>query len=226
MPTVLAATSAIVEPPKGVLMTSCREVVHVGDSCSLGLISAKYIPNEEDRLEGRYRAVGVQLFYQEIRGGRSIVERLNGHPNAYTVVSTKHSVNYKGCYVMALGNGDSANVKGDEPELSRRIDSIMRVAAGQPVLWTTTKTLLDKGPYQNQYIEHWNSMLVAACARHPNMRVFDYASEVKDDWYLPDKIHPNDLGAKERADRIAKALAVAFPKDGPSPDTCLVHSTP
>ena len=209
-----------------VLQTSCTQLVHVGDSTSLGLMSAKYLPQPADRLDAQYGDVGVKIFVPEISGGRAIVEKLNGHPSAYEIVSGKHSGGYKGCWVFALGIGDAATIHGNIPGLSHRIDWMMDVAGGTPVLWTTTKTLLKKGPYDDAYMRSWNEALTQACTRHPNMRVFDWASEVQDGWYLADQIHPNDLGSKERAARIARALAVAFPKDGPSPNGCLVRSTP
>jgi hypothetical protein len=73
-------------------------------------------------------------------------------------------------------------------------------------------------------MESWNRALVEACSRHANMRVYDWASEVQDEWYLPDEIHPNGPGAKERASRFAKALAIAFPKDRPPPPQCLIRT--
>jgi peptidoglycan/LPS O-acetylase OafA/YrhL len=222
---LMAATTGTAPLPEAAL-TSCTSLVHVGDSTSLGLMSAKYLPDPADRLDAQYGAVGVKLFVPEIYGGRAIVEKLNGHPSAYEVVAWKKATGYKGCWVLALGIGDAATVRGNVAALSQRIDWMMEAADGNPVMWTTTKTLLDKGPYDDAYMKSWNGALVQACARYPNMRVFDWASEVQDDWYLADEIHPNDPGSKQRAARMAKALAVAFPKDRPSPPGCLVRSTP
>jgi len=227
-PTVLyeVAPVASVEPAKAIALTSCTQLVHIGDSTSIGLMSKKYLPAPEDRLDARYRDVGVRVFVAEISGGRSIVERFKDEQeSAFEIVNGKSSGGYKGCWVFALGIGDSATVRGNLPGLSQRMDWMMRAASGAPVLWTTTKTLLSKGPYQNSYMDSWNTALVQACARYPNMRVYDWASEVRDDWYLPDKIHPNAPGSKQRAARIANALAVAFPKNGASPTECLVRST-
>jgi hypothetical protein len=98
------------------------------------------------------------------------------------------------------------------------------IGAELPVLWTTTKTLKDRGPYENAHMQSWSQALTEACARHPRMRVYDWASEVEDDWFSTDKIHYNSTGYRERAARIARALARAFPKDGDSPPGCLVGS--
>ena len=56
-----------------------------------------------------------------------------------------------------------------------------------------------------------------ACARYPNMRVYDWASEVKDSWFIDDGIHFTTKGYRERGKRTARALATAFPKDGGLP---------
>jgi peptidoglycan/LPS O-acetylase OafA/YrhL len=206
--------------------TSCSILVHVGDSTSLGMMSKTYLPDDADRLDARYRDVGVQFFVPEISGGRAIVEKIKvTQKNAWEIVTAKASGGYKGCWVIALGIGDSATLKGNGDGLSQRIDSMMKAAKDARVMWTTGKTLLEKGPYQNAYLDAWNAALLDACTRHPNMRVYDWASEVRDEWYLPDKIHPNEIGSKERAARIANAVAVAFPKDAASPESCVVRST-
>jgi len=218
-----AGSVVAVSVTKEALLTSCTQLVHVGDSTSLGLASKRYIPLAEDRLDARYRAVGVEMFVPEIAGGRAIVEKYKDIPSAYEVVSWK--AGYKGCWVFALGIGDSANIRGNVQGLSQRIDWMMARADGAPVLWTNTKTLLDKGPYANVFMNGWHQALVQACGRYPNMRVYDWANEAQDGWYLPDKIHPNEIGSKERAARIAKALAVAFPKDRAPSAECVVRST-
>jgi peptidoglycan/LPS O-acetylase OafA/YrhL len=217
---VQPATTAPAEPK-----TSCTEVVHVGDSTSLGLVSFNYIQKSQDQIGARYRSVGVTRFFPAISGARSMVEVYKDQPNATDVVKKKVEGGYRGCWVMALGTNDPANTAGDAERLTERIDAMMAVVGSAPVLWTTTKTLLEKGPYKNANMESWNRTLVEACSRHPNMRVWDWASEVKDDWFTTDGIHFNVPGYKERAARFALALARAFPKDGPPPSGCLVRSS-
>ena len=206
------------------LRTACREVVHVGDSTSLGLVSAALLPDTDDQIAARYHAVGVERFWPEISGARSMVEKWKDQPNATDIVKKRHDGGYKGCYVMALGTNDPANTAGDGPTLAARIDAVMDEIGDAPALWTTTRTLKDKGPYKNENMASWNATLVAACARHKNMRVYDWATEVRDDWFTVDEIHFNPLGYRERARRLAKALAIAFPAgDAPSAE-CVVRT--
>jgi lysophospholipase L1-like esterase len=206
-------------------MTSCREVLHVGDSTSLGLVSSYVLPNADDQIGARYRAVGIERFLPEIRGARSMVEMYRDEPNATQVVRQQTASGYAGCFVLALGTNDSANTGGDVARLGSRIDAMMAlIGPDHPALWTTVRTLHDGGPYQNAHMQSWTQALTQACTRHPNMRVYDWASEVKDEWFSKDGIHPGGTGYRERAARMARALARAFPKDGAPPARCLVGS--
>lgn len=155
-----------------------------------------------------------------------MVERLVNQENATEVVERTRAGGFDGCWVLAVGVNDSANVRGNLGKLSARIDTMMAKVGGAPVLWTTSKTLLRAGPYQNENMEAWNQAIASVCARYPNVRVYDWASEVEDAWFVDDGIHPNATGFRERAARIAKALAIAFPSAGRSPARCLVRTTP
>jgi hypothetical protein len=46
------------------------------------------------------------------------------------------------------------------------------------------------------------------------MCVYDWASVVKDNWFISDGIHFTSRGYAARAHRIARALAAAFPRGG------------
>jgi lysophospholipase L1-like esterase len=205
-------------------MTSCREVLHVGDSTSVGLVSNAFLP-EADQIEARYRAVGVERFLPEISGARSMVEVYRDQPNATQVVRRAMASGYRGCVVLALGTNDAANTAGNLAAMGARIDAMMAIIGPSlPVLWTTTKTLKDRGPYQNAHMQSWRQALTDACTRHPGMRVYDWASEVRDEWFSSDAIHYNSTGYRERAARIARALARAFPRNAPPPAGCFVGS--
>ena len=70
-------------PHKGPLRTSCKSVVHIGDSTSEGLISADYLPDPKQRIPAQYARVGATTQHMEITGATSIVETLPGGMNAY-----------------------------------------------------------------------------------------------------------------------------------------------
>ena len=63
-------------------------------------------------------------------------------------------------------------------------------------------------------MERWDAALLQECPRYPNMRVFDWASVVRDGWFIADGIHYTSAGYAARARLIADALAKAFPASG------------
>ncbi|MCB1172485.1 MAG: acyltransferase [Leptospiraceae bacterium] len=208
-----------------VVATACRELVHVGDSTSLGLISAIELPEPAERLAARYTRVGVVRFAPAISGARSMVETLNNESNATTIIRQKMRAGYQGCWVLALGTNDPANTRGNIAMLSRRIDTIMKIIGSYPVLWTTSKTLLASGRYQNANMQNWNTALARACNRYKNIAVYDWASEVQDAWFKEDRVHYNPTGNRQRAFRLAQALGLAFPaKEQQRPRQCFIRT--
>jgi peptidoglycan/LPS O-acetylase OafA/YrhL len=206
--------------------TSCRSVVHIGDSTSDGLISPEYLPDPRDRIDARYAQVGVTTFVPEISGARSIVETYQGYPNAYTVAQQLIQQGYHGCWVLALGTNDTADVAVGSPVgLAARIKEMMSLIGNQPVMWVNVRSLLAYGPYSERDMLLWDEALLQACASYPNMRIYDWAAVVQDSWFISDGIHFTSAGYAARAYLIARALAAAFPDQGGAgqPSSCLVR---
>jgi peptidoglycan/LPS O-acetylase OafA/YrhL len=196
-------------------MSSCRSVVHIGDSTSESLISPNYLPDPNQRLEAQYARVGATNQYLEIQGGTSIVEHIPGTTNAYDVAKQLISQGYRGCWVLALGTNDTADVYvGSNVSLSTRIQRIMSVIGDQPVMWVNVKSLVGTGPYSESDMQKWDRALVQACPSYPNMRIYDWASVVQSSWFISDGIHYSTPGSAHRASMIATALAEAFPAAG------------
>jgi len=114
-PPARTATSRSRVSARGPAHTMCRAVVHIGDSTSDGLISPDYLPNPRERIAAQYERVGVTKFIPEISGARSIVETYHGQPNAYTVAQQLIQQGYLGCWVLALGTNDTADVAVGSP---------------------------------------------------------------------------------------------------------------
>ena len=202
--------------------TSCTSVAHIGDSTSVGMVSADWLPDASQRLAAQYRDVGVRHERIDASGGRSIVEEMPDQLNGYTVARDWRAAGYHGCWVFALGTNDTANVAvGSNVGLRARIDQMMSVAHGQPVMWVNTQTDLSSGPWSEANMQRWNQALTAACHSYPNMRIFNWAGMVQPSWHLPDGIHYTSAGYAIRAHAIAQALAKAFPAGGHS-TRCLV----
>jgi lysophospholipase L1-like esterase len=205
-------------------MSSCNSVAYIGDSTSEGMVLPNYLPDPGHRLGAQYARVGAREQYFEISGARSIIETLSeNQASGYAIVRDLKAHGFQGCWVIALGSNDTANVYvGSVVGLESRIRRMMRVMGDQPVLWITVKSLLDTGPYSERNMRHWNRTVVNACAKYPNMRVFDWASLAEDSWYISDGTHYTSEGYMHRARLSADALAHAFPASGESSD-CVVQ---
>jgi peptidoglycan/LPS O-acetylase OafA/YrhL len=206
--------------------SSCKAVVHIGDSTSEGLTSPEYLPIESQRIEARYADVGAVEAHMEISGARSIEERFEGEPNAQEVAEAWKIEGFKGCWVLALGTNEAANVfVGSAVGEMERIEIMMNTLGGEPVMWVNVRSLVEEGdPYAAKNMEKWDEELLVACRRYPNMRVYDWASDVKDAWFIDDGIHFTSPGYAARSELIAQALAHAFPASGESEGgtNCLV----
>ncbi len=199
----------------GPTRSSCRSVVHIGDSTSDGLVSPDYLPDPGQRIAAQYARVGVTRLITEISGGRSIVETIDQQQNAYTVARQLVAAGYRGCWVLALGTNDTADVYvGSTVSQAARIHRMMSVIGNQPVMWVNVRSLLISGPYAESQMQLWNSALLQACARYPDMRVYNWAADAQSSWFIADGIHYTLAGYAARAHLIAQALAAAFPARG------------
>lgn len=198
--------------------SSCKAVVHIGDSTSEGLTSPEYLPLESQRIEARYAGVGAVEQHMEISGARSIEEQFEGEPNAREVAEAWKLEGFKGCWVLALGTNEAANVfVGSAVDEMERIEIMMEAIGEEPVMWVNVRSLVEAGdPYAEENMEKWDETLLKACPRYPNMRVYDWAADVKDAWFIEDGIHFTSPGYAARAELIAQALAHAFPAKGES----------
>jgi peptidoglycan/LPS O-acetylase OafA/YrhL len=198
--------------------TSCRAVVHIGDSTSEGLDSAEYLPLGNQRIPSRYEEVGVREVRMQVSGARSIEERFEGEPNAQEVAAVEKAEGFEGCWVLALGTNEAANVAAGSTIGEReRIDKMMAIIGDEPVMWVNVRSLVPVGePYSKENMVKWDEELVTACAAYPNMRVYNWAADVKDAWFIEDGIHFTSPGYAARAQLIAQALAHSFPAKGQS----------
>jgi hypothetical protein len=200
------------------LRTSCQSVAHIGDSTSVDLISPASLPVAAQRLGAQYRDVGVRHARIDASGGRSVVEEMPGQVNGYKVASAWRASGYRGCWVVALGTNDVADVQaGSAVGLTARIDRMMSVARGEPVLWVNTRTELSTGPWANAGEQAWDRALDQALKRYPNLKIFNWSAVAQPAWFLADGIHYNTPGCAIRAHDIAAALARAYPARGSSP---------
>jgi hypothetical protein len=210
--TVPATSSTIAVAVANGPATSCTSVVHVGDSTSVGLVSEDFIADPAARVDAQYRRVGVADPRMEISGARSIVETVGEQLNAADAAAAVKATGYEGCWVLAMGTTDTANVAVGSPvDRPARIDRMLAVIGDDPILWVTVKTLETEGDWSEANMQLWNETLREAQARYPNIRLFDWAAVVQDAWFQDDGIHYTSAGNVERARLIADALVAAYP---------------
>jgi len=194
------------------LATICTGVVHIGDSTSEGLVSAEYLPDPSQLISAQYARVGATTQHLEVAGARSIYENFEGEANAQEVAEAWKNEGFKGCWVIAMGTNEAANVAaGSTFTYEDRIESMMSTIGDEPVMWVNVKSLVPNGPYAAANMVGWDKALREACDRYPNMRIYDWAADVKDNWFIPDGIHFTSEGYAARARLIADALLEAFP---------------
>ncbi len=208
--------------------TSCKAVIHIGDSTSEGLDSAEYLPLEDQRIPARYEEVGVREVDMQVSGARSIEEQFEGEPNAQEVAAAA-----EGRRLQRLLGAGAGNQRGGQRRrrLQRRRARTDRQDDGDHRHRTgdVGQRSLDRSeagdPYSTENMKKWDEELVAACSLYPNMRIYNWAADVKDEWFIEDGIHFTSPGYAARAQLIAQALAHAFPAKGKSEGgtkSCLV----
>jgi hypothetical protein len=197
------------------LATSCEGVVHIGDSTSEGLVSEEYLPRSE-LISSQYARVGATTQHLEVAGARSIYENFEGEPNAQEVAEAWKNEGFKGCWVIAMGTNEAANVAaGSNFTYDDRVESMMSTIGDEPVMWVNVKSLVPNGPYAAANMVSWDKALREACDSYPNMRIYNWAADVQDKWFIPDGIHFTSEGYAARGRLIADALLEAFPNTEP-----------
>ncbi|WCB35553.1 SGNH/GDSL hydrolase family protein [Gordonia polyisoprenivorans] len=207
--------------------TRCSTVIHIGDSTSIGMNDPDTLPDPATRIIGRYRQVGAQNVITDIVGARSSLETVNGQPNAVTAINGHLARGERGCWVMAMGINDTANIEvgGPGPD-DMRIDRLLGPLRNQPVMWPTVITSpLNQNPaYANDAMQRFDRALLRACKRYPNLRLYNWAAEARPDWFS-DGIHYTAAGYTQRAYRFAIALASVFPARDAPPKGCLLQTS-
>ena len=99
-------------------------------------------------IAAQYARVGATTAHLEVAGARSIYENFEGEPNAQEVAEAWKNEGFKGCWVIAMGTNEAANVAaGSNFTYDDRIESMMSTIGDEPVMWVNVKSLVPSGPY-------------------------------------------------------------------------------
>lgn len=179
----------------------CRDIAHIGDSLSAG---------QEPKITTAYSEQGMTVQIDAV-GGRGILQSYPDVGNTGLVAAQRFlDKEFKGCWVVALGTNDTANIAaGANYSRASAIDKMMtKIDPNKkvPVMWVNTYTTKTSGYYANSNMILWNDELKTAKSRWPNMRVYDWAA-VAETGAAPyyDGIHHTTAGQKVRHENVAKA---------------------
>ena len=205
--------------------TACKKVVYIGDSTSDGESNPEFVPNRKLRAIAELKRAGVKHAHMEVSGARSIVETFQGIPNGADVARSYIHNGYHGCWILALGTNDSADVNaGSNVGLKARIHQMMSIIGHQPVMWVNVLSIAGSPQYYEESgMRRWDSDLLAACPAHPSMRVLDWAALAKHRWFIPDGVHYTTPGYEHRTKIIVHGLVNAFPRGRPPSSSCSVR---
>ena len=194
-------------PDAQVAASPCPTVAHVGDSLTA---------NTVDALSAAYRAAGASPRI-DAYGGRAVLQKLADDPKTGKQAALDiRASGFDGCWVVALGTNDTANVAaGASYTRATSIDEMMMAidpAHDAPVLWVNTFTTRTTGYYANDNMVLYNQALTEARARWPNLIVFDWAA-IASGGSAPfvDGIHHTTAGYTVRNQAIANALQLLAP---------------
>lgn len=181
----------------------CTSVAHIGDSLTA---------YAKKSLTGAYAAVGVRAIV-DAHGGRATLQKLRTDPKTgRQAARALEKAGFRGCWVVALGTNDTANVAvGAGYSRAKAIDEMMNAidpSKTARVMWVSSFTTVATGPWANANMQLWNEALDQARGRWPNLRVFDWASTAASGVApFADGIHHTRAGYEVRNRAIAAAAA-------------------
>ncbi|MFK7917311.1 MAG: hypothetical protein AB8G14_04470 [Ilumatobacter sp.] len=210
--TTSSSTTTTVAPLAGPA-TSCRGVALIGDSTAVGLDGASGVLVGDQVLTTKLAGIGVADVRLEVSGGRSIVETLPGQANGVDAIAAIQSSGFDGCWVIALGTNDAANISaGSNADSATRVNRVLDAVDGERVLWLTASTIRTDGHWARANTVAWNGELATLLAGVPNAVIADWDSVASGEpWFVSDGIHPNGAGLAARSQFIADTLRVFYP---------------
>ena len=176
----------------------CTGVAHVGDSTTVESYDAHVAAYSQ-----RFDDVLV-----DAGGGRSVFQRLAPDPQTgLDVVASIRAGGFEGCWVVALGTNDTANIAaGANYTHGEAIDAMMGAIdpeADVHVVWVDAFTTKTDGYWHRDHMATWNAALEAATDRWPNLQVIDWSpvAAANPSW-LYDGIHHTTVGRDARVAHI------------------------
>ena len=209
---------------------ACGQVIHVGDSTSIGMFDPGQLPEGATTAIDRYLDAGADSVETSVFGARATNQGFNGNGENYpsAIESVQELLNMGAadedtCWVIATGVNDAANADasrsyGYDPtgEIEANIRKMIDLLDGYRVMWPTAATGNPGNAfYSNENMQEFNDALRKVAAERNDVVVYDWAAEARANmgWFLAgDEVHYNAEGNDVRGIHFASALSHAFPQ--------------
>jgi hypothetical protein len=202
---LVVAASSLAEPTASQARQArpaCAAIAQIGDSLTVPIAGA---------LRAAYHRLGWGDVRVDAHGGRAIIERLSGDVNGLSVVARLRESGFHGCWVVALGTNDAANVAiGAVPGARTRIERMLDAIGNEPVLWVDVALVNNKGAYTRAAAGAFNTALRARVSGHSKARVFAWSTVVQRSWFGPDGVHYTSRGSLNFTAYLAAAVKANF----------------
>ena len=210
--------------------TACGQVIHVGDSTSIGMFDPGQLPEGAETAIDRYLDAGADSVETSVFGARATNQGFSGNGETYpSAIESVQQLQNMGvpdedtCWVIATGVNDAANADAARSygydttgEIETNIRTMLELLDGYRVMWPTAATgNPSNGFYSNENMQEFNDALRKVAAERRDVVVYDWASEARGhlDWFLAgDEVHYNATGNDARGKHFASALSHAFPQ--------------
>lgn len=163
-------------------------------------------------LAARLADIGVEDLWFDADGGRSLVERVGPQENAVEVAQRFLDTGFDGCWLIAVGTNDAANIDaGSAVGVRTRVERLLDVVGDDSVLWFDAATTASTGHWAVANMRNWNVELRAVVEQRPNVFVVPWSSIARPEWFLADGIHHDATGLDARVGAYADSLVLFLP---------------
>ena len=192
---MLLCISVCLVPSKNIeTYSSCKHLVHIGDSTSVPIVK---------QLKTKYESIGFNDVHISVGNGRSLV-----YSQKPDTMSGINAINYYRrklgsgiCWVIALGTNDAASTQ--RPDDSTRIDLTMEAINGDRVVWINVWMNSSRPGYNIYNSKKWNTLLSNKLKIYSHAYIVNWAAISKGfpQWFS-DGYHYTNLGYKKRSEYI------------------------
>lgn len=199
MGVLMLCANAVAPLETGDAKTRCEEIIHVGDSTSVGI---------KKDLQQWYQYFGFSEITISAGNGRSITrskppDQISG---LEAVAYYRNNSSRQICWVIALGTNDATSVSTIEQ--LKRFEKMRETIGDDPSIWVNVSLLSTETRKDNSIrASQWNTILITG---HAVIADWNGIALQNKQWFTSDGIHYNATGGRWRALFIASQACAIF----------------